>query len=126
MTIDSSMSPDPEAVVQRQLEAYNACDLDALVAAYADDAELYEHPHTLLARGSAQIRARLAPRLREPNLRAHLVQRMVMGDMVVDQELITRTFPEGTGRLEMIAIYEVREGRIARAWFKSGAKTLDH
>jgi putative hydrolase of HD superfamily len=125
MTVDSSPNPDPEAVVQRQLEAYNARDIDALLAAYADDAELYEHPHTLLARGSAEIRARQAPRLREPNLHAHLVQRMVMGEMVIDQELITRTFPEGTGRIEMIAIYEVRNGRIARAWFKSGAKTLD-
>jgi hypothetical protein len=119
------MSDSPEQVVQRQLDAYNARDIDALVAAYADDAELYEHPATLLARGSAQIRARLAGRLEEPNLHARLVSRMAMGAMVIDQEVITRTFPEGPGRLEMIAIYEVRAGRIARGWFMTGAKTLD-
>jgi hypothetical protein len=119
------MNDTPEQVVQRQLDAYNARDIDALVAVYADDAELYEHPATLLAQGSAQIRARLAGRLQEPNLHANLVSRMAMGAIVIDQELITRTFPEGTGRLEMIAIYEVRAGRIARAWFISGAKTLD-
>lgn len=33
-----------EAVVQRQLEAYNARDLEAFVAQYADDVELYRPP----------------------------------------------------------------------------------
>lgn len=119
------MNESPEQVVQRQLDAYNARDIDALVAVYADDAELYEHPATLLAKGSAQIRARLAARLAEPNLHARLVQRMVMGALVIDREVITRTFPEGTGRLEMIAMYEVNQARIERAWFVTGARSLD-
>ena len=119
------MDLSPAAVVQRQLDAYNARDIDALVATYADDAELYEHPHTLLARGSAQIRERQAVRLTEPNLHAHLVSRMVQGDIVIDQETVTRTFPEGTGSVEMLCIYEVKAGRIARGWFILGAKTLD-
>ena len=41
----------PAAVVQRQLDAYNARDLDALIATYAADARQYEHPATLLAPG---------------------------------------------------------------------------
>lgn len=119
-------APDtPEAVVQRQLDAYNARDLDALVATYADDIELYEHPHVLLGKGAADARARQAIRLSEPNLHARLVNRLVMGHMVVDHEVVTRTFPEGTGRIELIATYEVRQGRIARAWVLFGAKTLD-
>jgi putative hydrolase of HD superfamily len=32
-------SNDPAAVVQRQLDAFNARDLDALLAAYAEDAQ---------------------------------------------------------------------------------------
>jgi len=32
-----SPSLDPEAVVQRQLEAYNAHDVDAIAATYAED-----------------------------------------------------------------------------------------
>lgn len=119
-------TPDlsPEAVVQRQLDAYNAHDLDALMATYAEDIELYEHPATLLASGAAAVRARQAVRLAEPNLHAHLVHRMVMGSFVVDQEVITRTFPEGPGQIELIATYEVRAGRIAKAWFLFGPKTL--
>ncbi len=44
----------PEAVVQRQLDAFNARDIDALMATYADDIELFEHPAKLLAAGAAQ------------------------------------------------------------------------
>ena len=115
----------PEAVVQRQLEAYNARDIDALMATYADDVLVYEHPVTLLASGAAQLRERQTVRLQEPNLNAHLVNRIVAGDLVIDFEIVTRTFPEGTGRLEMVAMYEVDAGKIARAWFVFGTKTLD-
>ncbi|MDB5581248.1 MAG: Hydrolase superfamily [Bradyrhizobium sp.] len=112
-------------MVQRQLEAYNARDLEALVATYAEDAELFEFPDKLLARGAAQIRERQAPRLQEPNLHARLIQRVVMGETVVDQEVVTRTFPEGAGTIEMICIYEVKAGRIACACFRFGAKILN-
>jgi hypothetical protein len=115
----------PESVVQRQLDAYNARDIDALMATYADDIELYEHPAKLLASGAAQVRERQAVRLAEPNLHAKLIQRMVMGNMVIDQEVVTRTFLEGTGRIELIATYLVRENRIAKAWFIFGGKILD-
>jgi hypothetical protein len=115
----------PEAVVQRQLDAYNAHDIDALMAAYAEDIELFEHPATLLASGAAQVRERQVARLAEPNLHAKLVQRMVMGSIVIDQEVVTRTFPEGPGKIELIATYQVHEGRIAKAWFIFGPKTLD-
>lgn len=115
----------PESVVQRQLDAYNAHDIDALMATYAEDVELFEHPATLLASGAAQVRERQAVRLAEPNLHAKLVQRMVMGSMVIDQEVVTRTFPEGPGKIELIATYQVQEGRIAKAWFIFGPKTLD-
>ncbi len=115
----------PEAVVQRQLDAYNARDLDALMATYAGDAQQFEHPAKLLASGAAQVRERSAARFTEPNLHASLLKRMVMGHIVVDQEKVTRTFPEGPGTLELVAIYEVQNGRIARAWFIPGTKTLD-
>ena len=112
-------------VVQRQLDAYNARDVAALVALYADDAELYEHPTTLLARGTAALRERFAVRFhREPNLHAELLHRVVAGDLVIDHELVTRDFPEGPGTLELTMIYEVKAGRIARAWTIAGPKTL--
>jgi len=103
-------------VVQHQLDAYNARDLEALLAIYADDAQMFEHPATLLAAGTAQLRERFTARFREPNLHAHLLNRVVVGRFVVDFERVTRTFPEGPGTIELVMIYEVRNGRIARAW----------
>lgn len=115
----------PEAVVQRQLDAYNARDIDALIATYAPDARQYAHPGTLLATGHAELRARLAPRLQEPNLHARLLQRAVMGNLVIDHEEVTRTFPEGPGKVALVAIYEVVDGLIVSQSAQVGTPQLD-
>ena len=125
MSHTPNASVAPEAVVQRQLDAYNARDVDALVNVYAVDARIFEHPATLLASGTAQLRERFALRFQEPNLHAHLCGRTVMGRFVVDHERVTRTFPEGTGAIEIIATYEVLDDKIVNAWFLTGPKTLD-
>lgn len=115
----------PEIVVQRQLDAYNAKDLDAWLATYAPDARQYEHPGKLLTEGHAQIRARTAPRFSEPNLHARLLKRTVMGSVVIDHEDVIRTFPEGPGRIELVCIYVVEEGLIRSASFVFGPQVLD-
>ena len=115
----------PEIVVQRQLDAYNARDIDALLATYAPDARQYEHPATLLATGAAEMGARMAVRFEEPNLHARLLQRVVMGNIVIDHEEVTRTFPEGSGRVDMVAIYEVVDGKIRSASVQVSNKRLD-
>lgn len=118
-------STSPETVVQRQLDAYNAHDVDALMATYAEDAQQYEYPATLITSGAVQLRERITARFSEPNLHAKLLNRIVMGQVVIDHEEVTRTFPEGTGELELVAIYEVRDDRIATVRFISGQKTLN-
>ncbi len=115
---------DPESVVQRQLDAFNARDVEVLVAVYAQDAQLFEHPARLLASGSAELRERFAARFQEPNLHATLLRRIVSGAFVVDHERVARTFPEGAGEIELVMIYEVRNGAIARSWTIRGPKTI--
>jgi len=117
-------SQDPKSVVQRQLDAFNARDIEALLAVYADDAEMFEHPSKLVARGSEELRSRFTARFKERNLFARLVHRIEAGTTVIDQEIVSRTFPEGEGTLELVMIYEVRDGRIAKAWSIAGEKTL--
>ena len=123
LTRDVGLSP--AVVVQAQLEAYNARDLDGLLATYARDAKQFEHPDKLLASGHAEIRERTTARFSEPNLHATLLQRSVMGTIVIDHEIVTRTFPEGAGRIELVCIYEVVDGKIQTASFIFGAKSLD-
>ncbi len=120
----SSESLRAERVVQRQLDAFNARDVDAIEATYAEDAQQFEHPATLLASGAAALRVRWTQRFKDPNLHARLLNRMVSGTTVIDHEEVTSTFPEGVGRTNLVAIYDVQNERIARAWFILGAKTL--
>ncbi|MCS0592186.1 nuclear transport factor 2 family protein [Massilia norwichensis] len=112
------------AVVQAQLDAFNAKDIDALTRAYAPDAEQFALHGERLAQGQEAIRARYVARFAEPDLHARLLSRTVMGNFVTDLELITRNFPEGVGTLEMLCIYEVIDGRIRRASFAPGATTM--
>ncbi|MEA1651106.1 nuclear transport factor 2 family protein [Nitrospirillum sp. BR 11164] len=114
----------PEQVVDGQLRAYNAKDIDSFMAYWALDARIYQHPDTLLASGADEIRARHVVRFREPNLHGRLLHRVAVGATVVDHEVVTRTFADGPGTVEVIGIYEVLAGRISRAWFASGAPVL--
>ena len=116
---------DIKAVIARQLDAYNAKDIVAFMATWHEDADYFAHPDTLLAKGHAQIRARHIERFREPALHGKLLGRFSVGNLVVDHETVARNFPEGVGHLDVIAIYEVTDGRIARAWFKMGIPTTD-
>lgn len=114
----------PIAVVEAQLAAFNAKDLDALMATYAPDAQQYVLHGDLLAQGHDVLRARYAIRFAEPDLHARLVSRSCIGNMVVDAEIITRNFPEGVGTLEMLCVYEVVDGKIVRASFATGVQTM--
>jgi putative hydrolase of HD superfamily len=114
----------PLAVVQAQLDAFNAKDIEALMLAYAPDAQQFNLHGERLASGHGEIRPRYVARFTEPDLHARLLSRIVMGPVVTDLELITRNFPEGPGTLEMLCIYEVENGRIKRASFAPGEKRL--
>ena len=117
-------SADIAGVVQRQLDAYNSHDIDALMGIYHPEAKQYEFPATLLASGAEEIRKRFLTRFAEPSLHAKLLQRIVQGTFVIDHETVTRTLAEGPGTIELTAIYEVRDGRICNAWFIFGEKRL--
>jgi ribosomal protein S18 acetylase RimI-like enzyme len=113
-----------ELPVQKQLEAYNARDIGAFMQYWVEDCQYYEFPSKLLANGAAEIRARHLIRFKEPNLCGALINRITVGNIVVDQEIVTRTFPDGPGEIDVLAIYEIERGKIAKAWFKMGTPRL--
>lgn len=118
------MSGRPDDVVQRQLDAYNARDLDAWLATYHPDAEQFALHGPLLARGRKALAARMRVRFAEPDLHATLLSRAVMGNVVVDHERVARNFPEGPGSIEMLCVYEVAGAVIVRASFAVGPPVL--
>jgi putative hydrolase of HD superfamily len=121
----SQQAASAEDIARRQLDAYNARDIDAFMAEWAEDAQYFAFPSTLLASGAAAIRARHVERFREAGLHGELLQRMVVGNLVVDRERVSRMFPDGPGKVDVIAMYEVENGKIAKAWFRLGEPVLD-
>ena len=105
----------PADVVQAQLEAYNAQDLDAFCACFAKDCVIADLYGAVTQEGAGQIRERYeAVFAQYPENKAHIVSRMAAGNVVIDHERIQRS-PEL--RLEAIAIYTVRDGLISRVDF---------
>lgn len=112
------LSPEA-ALVQRQLDAYNAHDLDGFLATYSPDIEIFE-----IADASAPRMSGLAG-MREvygemfasmPNLRCDLGNRIADGAYVIDHEICIMGEPIDPPE-RAIAIYEVEDGLIRRVWF---------
>lgn len=101
-----------QQVVRAQVEAFNAHDLEAFLATYADDAVVTGvTPEPL--RGRDELRAFYGPRLTGDATLACTIDATVgFGDRwVVAREWIT----SGAGRTETIATFDVVDGRISRA-----------
>ena len=79
---------NPELVVQRQLEAYNARDLEPFLAEYSEDVLAFRPPATepSLAGKAAFGAFYAAERFNRPRLRAELLNRMVLCNTVIDHE----------------------------------------
>lgn len=121
-----AMAADIQAVVQQQLNAYNAHDIRAFMATYDPAAEILEFPAKPLMKGAAQIQEFYeTKRFNDPRLHATVDKRIVMGNVVIDYEQITNTQPGGPGRTEAIAIYEVSDGKISKVTLIRGVATLD-
>jgi len=106
----------PFDVVDAQFEAYNAQDLDAFCAFYADDAVLANYNGEVLAEGVAAIRERHAKLFADfPQNKANLLSRIVLGARVIDHERVFRT--PGGEAFEVAAIYTISDAQIVRVDF---------
>jgi uncharacterized protein (TIGR02246 family) len=103
-------------LIQRQLDAYNAQDLDAYVACYAPDVVVAGLNGPVTETGREALRARYAKAFAiYPQNKARLINRIAVGNTVVDHEDVSRG--PGKEQFEVIAIYTVKNGLIARVDF---------
>ncbi|ARW83605.1 MULTISPECIES: nuclear transport factor 2 family protein [Aeromonas] len=102
--------------VEAQFAAYNAHDLDAFLACFAEDFKGYRMPtETPSTVGKGALRSFYAEhRFNNPALRAELLSRTLLGNKVFDHELIYGLSPEP---IESVAVFEVKDGLIQTAWF---------
>ena len=105
----------PEAIVQRQVDAYNAGDVQAFADAYADEVELFElgADSKPFLRGRAALIAEYGPMFAKAKPKATILHRIVGGAFVTDHERVVA----GTQTVESVAVYQVENGKIRRVWF---------
>lgn len=105
----------PEQLVQGQLEAYNAHDLDAFLRFFSEKVAVIRPP---ASKPVLQGKAEFAEFYRKerfcvPTLHAAVSNRMVLGNKVIDHEHITGLGPEP---FEVAVVYEIRDGLIQTLW----------
>jgi hypothetical protein len=105
----------PALIVQRQLDAYNARDIDAFCELFHLDAQIFDlGSPSPSAAGLVAIRERYRQLFaRSPFLHSELLSRIEVGRAVVDHERIAgrNGSPDS---IELLAIYEVVDGLIRR------------
>jgi uncharacterized protein (TIGR02246 family) len=103
-------------IIQKQLDAYNAQDLDAYVGYFAEDCVVSGLNGSPSETSRDAIRARYAKAFAQfPENKAVLKNRIAVGDTVVDHELVIRK--PGGEEFEIIAIYSFKDGLISRVDF---------
>ncbi|MBX3257023.1 MAG: amidohydrolase family protein [Chitinophagaceae bacterium] len=105
----------PADLVQQQLNAYNARNLEAFLEPYADDAELYDYKTgELQTKGKDAMRKAYAFFNDVPDLHCEIKERIVQGNIVIDKEHVTGF---GALPLEATAIYHIENNKIKKVYF---------
>jgi hypothetical protein len=107
-------APDPETIVQKQLDAYNARDIDAFLETYTNDVELYNFPTEKRSQGQIEMRKGYAAYFEStPDLNCEIKNRIIIRNIVIDEEYITANGKN----FSAVAVYEVENGKIAKVTF---------
>ena len=111
----------PETVIQKQVGAYNARDIDKFIACHSPNVKLYNYSEVEpFAVGHSNLRSIYEDVFNHsPNLNTEILTRIVMGNTVIDHEIVTGR--KGVDLSEIIAIYEVENDLIVEARFKRKA-----
>jgi len=106
----------PEAVVQKQVFAYNAHNLDSFVACYGADIEFRTMDGKVNPeKGLGPLRKGYEDLFKRfPKLKVNVLNRICQGSFVIDQE---QAEGMGPNPITVTAIYEISQGKIIHVWF---------
>jgi hypothetical protein len=103
-------------IAQKQLDAYNAQDLDAMMAFYAPDVVVSGLNGVPTETSRAALRVRYEKAFAQfPQNKAELKSRIAVGGTVADHEHVIRA--PGGETFDVIAIYSFKDGLISRVDF---------
>ena len=104
----------PEQIVNIQIEAYNARDIDAFLATYSDDIEIYDNAGKMTMKGHDDMRKSYSKLFdNTPNLNCRIENRIIINNKVIDKENVIAN----DRILEAVAIYDVENGKITKVRF---------
>lgn len=104
----------PEAIVQNQLDAYNARNLKAFLNTYSEDIQVFNFPNELSFEGKEALKERYGAFFEStPDLHCKIKNRIIIGNKIIDKKKVTIN-----GETHwVVAIYEVENGKIAKVTF---------
>lgn len=113
-------SQNPEDVVQAQIEAYNAHDVERFASCYSDTVKIYQLGESApMLSGLSQLTESYQFLNQVPKeYKAIIDKRIVNGPFVIDNERVVGRGPD-LEDVSVVAIYEVRDGKILNVWFPS-------
>ncbi|MFJ9521439.1 nuclear transport factor 2 family protein [Kitasatospora sp. NPDC101801] len=104
---------DPQSVVERQLDAYNAHDLDAFLATYAPEVVVHRRDGSV-REGAEALGDTYRDQFAAGRCRAEISGRLVEGEWVVDHETAYGITEEP---IRLLVAYRVRDGLIDQVRF---------
>jgi imidazolonepropionase-like amidohydrolase len=112
---ENLIQPTPEMLVQQQVNGYNLRNIEAFLAPYSDSITVYGADGKLLMKGIQEVRQEYAKYFNKvPDIHCQIVNRMVLGNTVVDQEKLTSATRKPS---EGIAVYKIEHGKIVTVHF---------
>lgn len=101
-------------LADEQLQGYNNRDIEAFLAPYSEDVEVYTFPDILRYKGKNTMREHYAERFNNvTDLHCTITNRVVHGNYVIDQEEVL-----ANGRIiHAVAIYLIENDKIAKVYF---------
>ncbi|GHG60149.1 hypothetical protein GCM10010919_03360 [Alishewanella longhuensis] len=116
MMKDLGAPPDVTEPVSRQLEAYNAKDLAAFVRCYHPEVQVFRMPASSPVLQGLEAFSQFYGRERFtlPALQAKVLSRMVVGNKVIEHELVSGISEQPS---EVAVVYQVEQGLITQVWF---------
>ena len=112
---DSLVKETPLSLVQRQLNAFNARNIDAFLEPYSDSVELYNFPAKLISKGKDAMKKSYGAFFKNtPQLHCEIKSRIIEGNYIIDKESLSGV---GKKREEGTAIYYIIKGKIEKVYF---------
>lgn len=116
----NDVQPEILKPIDEQVRAYNEKDIDGFLKAYCDDVMVLQFPEEVTSQGTRELQKTFSNIFRDfPDAQVNVTNRMVCGQYVIDEEVISAG--EGSGQSKAVAIYHVEKGEIKKLWIMQGS-----